>query len=351
MDRSRAIVFASLCAAAALFSGCRGGYETDVLERELRHQEDRIYAMQDAIEEYQARLDATRRENDALRRELGLDASSAEPPTSGGRPAGVVPPVVIPPVGPIEIDPGVPLDQLNLRFPSSVLPDEESPPAEPPGMFTRDDEPLSSAPVSQIVFNRMLTGGLNTDGRPGDEGLMLVDPSRGEPTHHVARWDFSNEEAQLAWKRTLLGRGMHFEIVWPGDPPPGGTYELWARLLTPGGEKHLTRTTIRIDPSPGVGASRSESPDGFISRQADASGWSQRIAPPDEPAAVATPNLRSPNRPTPIAPAAPSAGRASPTSDGSLVSPAPRGVAPPWGETPSVRAADASGLPAWQPFR
>ena len=53
--------------------GCHGGVETDVLERELRLQEDRIYALQDKIDEYRAMLDSCQRDNQSRRRTLDGD--------------------------------------------------------------------------------------------------------------------------------------------------------------------------------------------------------------------------------------------------------------------------------------
>lgn len=80
--------------------GCHGGVETDVLERELRLQEDRIFALQDKIDEYRAMLDSCQRDHPPRRRELDGDKSdelgfgtedsmSVEPPmVQPGVPAG-----------------------------------------------------------------------------------------------------------------------------------------------------------------------------------------------------------------------------------------------------------------------
>ncbi len=53
--------------------GCHGGVETDVLEREIRLQEDRIYALQDKIDEYRTMLDSYQRDNQSLRSRLDGD--------------------------------------------------------------------------------------------------------------------------------------------------------------------------------------------------------------------------------------------------------------------------------------
>ena len=47
---------------ALLLGGCHGGVETEVLERELRRQEDYIYQLQDQIEQYRMALDDCRQD-------------------------------------------------------------------------------------------------------------------------------------------------------------------------------------------------------------------------------------------------------------------------------------------------
>ena len=46
-----------------LLSGCHGGPKTDVIERELRWQEDQIYALEDYLLEDQAKVRRLRCEN------------------------------------------------------------------------------------------------------------------------------------------------------------------------------------------------------------------------------------------------------------------------------------------------
>jgi hypothetical protein len=53
-----------------LLSGCHGGPKTDVIERELRWQEDQIYALEDYLMEYQAKVRRLRCENQTLRQSL-----------------------------------------------------------------------------------------------------------------------------------------------------------------------------------------------------------------------------------------------------------------------------------------
>lgn len=60
-------------AIAMLFSfGCRSDLSQQLLERELRMQEDQIYQLQDELQNASARLDRTAGENSSLKRQLGF---------------------------------------------------------------------------------------------------------------------------------------------------------------------------------------------------------------------------------------------------------------------------------------
>lgn len=64
----RASVLLSL--AMCLLVGCHGGTQTDIIERELRWQENQIYALEDYLMEYQAKVRRLREENDTLAQSL-----------------------------------------------------------------------------------------------------------------------------------------------------------------------------------------------------------------------------------------------------------------------------------------
>jgi hypothetical protein len=51
-----------------LLAGCQQDSGLDLVERDMRLQEDRIYQLQDWIREYQEMLESCRRENQALKR-------------------------------------------------------------------------------------------------------------------------------------------------------------------------------------------------------------------------------------------------------------------------------------------
>jgi hypothetical protein len=261
-------LLASLLATAVC--GCRSG-GMEMAEQELRTQEDRIYQLQEYIEKYQAMLASCRRENESLRRELGMQGDVERPPAgsrSAPRGSSVVPPRGgSAPPDDSEFRPPV-IEQGEPTTPSApVLPGPEG------ELILPGPEESSGAapelPVAQLALNPRLTGGLDMDGHPGDDGvlvvveprtadgqltratgevsIMLVDPTREGPESRIARWDFSADEAAQSWKKTFVGQGMQFQLPWPTEAPRAGKLRLFARLVTPQGEKFLAEKDIAVD--------------------------------------------------------------------------------------------------------
>ncbi|HEV3024828.1 MAG TPA: hypothetical protein VGX76_20265, partial [Pirellulales bacterium] len=268
------------CAALLMVAsaGCASRLRRDIddLEREARFLEDRVYQLQDANQECRASLDSAQRENESLlRKGAGVGSGKAR---RRGADAGAArdfsPPVVeVPPYeGPPEIqpfDPDVPEGRRRGDDPTDdsgttddANGDDEArprasgvgPKLKPRGYDVPSDEPPppfkektartvpggGTSPgggdeaVRQITLNRRLTGGHDTDGRPGDEGVMVVvepldaegelievagdisvillDPAQQGEATHVARWDFTAEEAAKYLKRTPMGDGLHFTM-------------------------------------------------------------------------------------------------------------------------------------------
>lgn len=288
-------------------SGCRTNISRDLLEQELRMQEDKIYELQGLVEEYQQQLDSCRRENQSLLKERTtpraksrrqrIDDEELQPPTvempDGASPPYDGPPVISPP------DPKVPDGELrdefesaapsNTRLPSSIsvpgepptelprfeTPSEDDAPAddrtagdEKTGDDTTDDVMTGDEKVTQISLNRKLTGGHNVDDQPGDEGLLVViepldstgqlieapgevsvvvlDPAQEGEAARVARWDFTAEEAAQHIKRTPMGDGLHFDLRWPHGPPANRTLNLYVRFKTLEGKKLQLEKQIEV---------------------------------------------------------------------------------------------------------
>lgn len=105
MRRSQNAWMVLTVAAAAVFSGCKSDFNNQLLERELRFQEDQIYQLQDELQAKCTRLDMVAAENQSLKKQLGIAdgpaAGSRGPgPTSAATAPGVTPvapPALVPP--------------------------------------------------------------------------------------------------------------------------------------------------------------------------------------------------------------------------------------------------------------
>ncbi|MEX2561240.1 MAG: hypothetical protein WD403_15060 [Pirellulales bacterium] len=267
--------------------GCRAAGNVELLERELRWQEDRIYELEKVVDEYTQQLESCQRENKSL---LSDDEDAALPrrEAAGSRDAA-----------PRRREPA--FDEDALAPPEVILPgDDQADPFQPPEIMPpgtgpegrhspadgarpsqsrldhdpgADQTPLDSAIVAGITLNPRLTGGHNVDGRAGDEGVMVVieprdadgdlvevagdvsvvvlDPARQGQAARVARWDFTAHEAAGHLRETPMGNGLHFELRWPHGPPAGAALTLYVRFTTSDGRKLGVEKQIDVDP-PGV---------------------------------------------------------------------------------------------------
>jgi hypothetical protein len=68
--------------ATVVAGGCRSGAQTDIVEREMRHQEDQIYALQDDLSNYQQLVCQYRSENEALKHQLYENQTSEVTPAT-----------------------------------------------------------------------------------------------------------------------------------------------------------------------------------------------------------------------------------------------------------------------------
>lgn len=264
-----------LIASCLLAVGCHGGVQTDVMQRELRLHEDRIYELEDYVEQYQALLDSCRRENRALKRELGIVGPSQQDDD--------------------DYDAVEPRLEFNDRE-GSELDGAQSTPDDLVGaqLASLENSPELSPHrerLHQIHLNKLLSGGLDADGQPGDEGvlavleprsaegklvrepgqvsLMIRDATRKGPRAQLARWDFEPDELHNYWRKSPLAEGYVFELPWPANVPQGGQLQLWARLTTDSGQKYLTHLDIDVQPGgstvPPIGQFRQA--EGWIARK------------------------------------------------------------------------------------
>ena len=104
-----------LMAAMAVIAagGCKSDLNQQLLERELRYQEDQIYQLQDELQDKCDRLNHVAGENASLRKQLGVSAADDPAPARAGRgrmpavpPAATVPPSISIPDAPAFQRPG-----------------------------------------------------------------------------------------------------------------------------------------------------------------------------------------------------------------------------------------------------
>jgi hypothetical protein len=262
-----------LVAAALAAAGCKSDLNQQLLERELRYQEDQIYHLQDELAEKQARLTSVAGENDSLRRQLGVGSRDQAAPGRAGQPRTprVSPAAPIPPA--IELPDASPLPAPRGGPPASLAPPTlegvPSLPAEPfvppaggglslpPAAAVIDpaarpiaaagsprpaalvpvafEEPLGGEPVRLVIkpLAGGAAGGLSVALEPRDQAERLVGAIGGELTvtafdaalppgaAPIARWTIAPADAAARFRPTGRDRGIPLALPWPGPPPAG----------------------------------------------------------------------------------------------------------------------------------
>ena len=210
--------------ASAAAVGCKSDLNQQLLERELRMQEDQIYQLQDALQEKCDRLSRTAGENASLRKQLGIvDADASLPPrinvppavaapagAGPGRSVIVPPPVLVPPAidlsapagpppaggrgpaagGPRFSAPGAgsgagsaPPSRLSPPVSSGPAPAAGGPPALAPpsldGVPPLPDEPAGGAGGPTLPPGRQLSYEQSLDG-DGSITHVVINPTRTE---------------------------------------------------------------------------------------------------------------------------------------------------------------------------
>jgi hypothetical protein len=269
-------------------------------------QEDEIYRLRGVVEDYQTALRSCR-EDTGVRGRSKADEPTAGTPSGlprvegvpspsegvGSPPGGAhngrqseappspykdsprTPPGGARPDGPAENEPlqGPSDPKLPVRDPSDrsgAGKDTAVHPTGGTGPVLRTD----SRHVSQLGLNRQLTSGYDTDGRPGDDGLVVViqprdargrsveapadvsvvllDPAyRGEAgtersLARVARWDLTAAETAARFRKAARDGSMQLDLPWPADPPRHGQLYLFVRYTTSDGRNLQAEGPIEI---------------------------------------------------------------------------------------------------------
>jgi hypothetical protein len=381
-----------------LSAGCRTKRNLSLLEEENRNLESALFQM-----EYE--LEVCREENASLRdsQATGLQDEPSRRPTifskksdSSKRPDS--PPLDLNKFAPpsVELGPSVsPSDQIPEKFrPSAEADDTELPEAEafdgsslilptpllaPPKTAPssalkagrQQSAAVNRAPGPPLVDNNLVarvtidsqqTGGLDTDGNAGADGIAAVIQPRGEDgrllraaapvsvvvldpalpgeSARVARWDLSVDEVAQAFDRSPSAQGLRLEMLWPEKPPVNNRLHVFVRYLTADGRKCESDQVVQLDlpgqPVQGWSATRSADRESPVVSQTP-SDWRQRrqqarIQPP-------APVKPSPN----LAPAPEPSPRMASRPAVPVASPAQASPAPP--------ASPARQLPVWSPER
>lgn len=288
----RVVLALLLCLATC---GCQTGRDRnrELLERELRWQEDDLFQLEDQLDDAQQKLDSCRRENEALRKQLaaggeiqapsGLSQPSVDLGTPVSPPATISPPAPVREFEPEEVEPALEAPPYDLPYhPSDVEQFDEQGLDQEPGLFGlvshKPDEDFVETDyhIAEIELNKLLSGPYDKDGHPGSDGVLVVveprnaagriinvpaqisiavvDPSIYGEAGRVARWDYSADEAADHFRQTPLGRGMQFRLPWPNQPPANRELQLHVRCITTDGIELRTRRDIRValpgDPDP-----------------------------------------------------------------------------------------------------
>jgi len=201
--------------AVTLCAGCKSDLSQQLLERELRMQEDQIYQLQDELDAKCARLERVAGENTSLRRQLGFaDGDAAAPPprtllaprTSPASPSGQ--PTLVPP--PLTIPGGPAAGGGPARLPPPI-----SIPAAPGGVAPPKLEgvpplpadrrlPAAAAPLPSTVLP---AGGVGPAAADVDPAARPIAPADGSGARPDAVRRLSHEESLAA-----AGRITHLVI-------------------------------------------------------------------------------------------------------------------------------------------
>lgn len=194
--------------------GCARSNRATLLESRLRKQEQHLANLQQQLQDSQAELELARKQAEIYRQQIASE---------GGSP-------LLP-------------EQTNLL-----------------------------ARAEKIQFQKLLTGGHDEDGVPGDEllsavivpidaqgdlmklpgaiQLEVIDPNLPEEQRQVSYWKFSEQESREVWLSGLLGAGYFFKLPWQ-TPPTSDELLLHAQLTSVDGREFKTSQLIRVRPQSG----------------------------------------------------------------------------------------------------
>lgn len=376
-------------------AGCRSNpvdqAYVQTLHSEIRMLEDEIYAIESEYEKNLALLEACQGRQAVVTEGASVRGSSANPlrgmpsvlePSRSSREA--IEPELLPPA----IDGGEPLSSRPssngpLSRPSSSGSraggsNAQPPMLEAPNIDLGELDPSfgeieqqsyqeavdlpTEARVTHIVLNPRLTGGLDFNGAPGDDGLnvvieprnqdddfvplagkvslVLLDPREEGDAARVARWDLPPDEVQRRIKTDeATAPGIHLKLPWNALPPSHEDLLLFVRYETADGRQVEAQAALTV-------AASGKSSTRWTPRSPDSTG--ERPSPQH----AVPPNLSAGDLPrTSSIPTV--ADLRKDESDSNWTTPKST-IAPAGAETPVGPAAPAKATlkpPEWKPYR
>ena len=278
-------IVAFSCVVAA---GCKSDLSQQLLERELRYQEDQIYQLQDELQEKCAHLDSVTSENVSLRKQLGVSPGDSLGRSRSGAPRPASAPVAVPPaieipeairppspaatplapptldnIPPLPVRPSAVSEPTPLALPAPADADEARVPL-PVAVPVSYDQSFSDGRPARLVVTAASTSCFDDNGdgisdgiavtvEPRDAAEKLV-PAPGavevtvfdiaEPTTAIASWSFSSEQAASHFRPTTRLRGLHFPLRWNGVPPQADHVRVVVRITGAEGAVLETDATV-----------------------------------------------------------------------------------------------------------
>ncbi|MBN2024837.1 MAG: hypothetical protein JW809_18805 [Pirellulales bacterium] len=290
--------------AVLVAAGCRANPHIAALERELRLQEDRIYQLEDCLDDAQHSLASCEAEKESLEKRLvdrdgqrgpddwsGIPTFAPEPPKvdlpedefkstppeswKSRQPSGKAPPAPVapsdtlqPPTAP-EFSPPGQTDSLRPPAPAPGDSPDSPPPLWKP-MQPDPTPPAEDGSASQIeeislgdVVGGVPEGGGSAAGmtiliQPRDAqghpvvaaapvSVVLIDPALPGESGRVARWDFPADAVADHLGQGGTAKGIRLVLPWPNGKPRNDRLHLFVRLTAPDGRKLEADLPIEID--------------------------------------------------------------------------------------------------------
>ena len=170
----------------------------------------------------------------------------------------------------------------KFRSPSGGL-RRDAAPSTAPEMLPQagpDVQPADTAVTAVSIARR--TAGYNTDGKTGDDGLLivleprnargeivadggevslvLIDPAIVGEGGRYARWDFTADDAAATYRPPLDGNpaGLYFELPWPDAQPAHPRLKLFVRYTTRDGRRLQADRDVTVQLNPQAAAAAAQ---------------------------------------------------------------------------------------------